>query len=191
MTDQPLALAVPAFDTLPPEEVQAFAKTNMEIALSEADTVKQLIKQASQRAWLVGRACVHLRDNVLRYEQQEIWEDWAKQNISENYLPLSRAMRWARIDESKVPGRTAAQGKQLLIMLGEEPSPKQTPRKSDVMRFTNFKASCSSIQRWWREGEAIKGMDADTLSEILDDLKPVVAIAQAVHVAVMNEESEG
>lgn len=185
-----LSIAIPSFDSLPPEEVQEFAKTNMEIALSEADTVKQLIKQASQRAWLVGRACVHLRDNVLKYEQQEIWEDWAKQNISENYLPISRVMRWARIDESKVPGRTSAQGKQLLILTGDEPIPKQTPRKTDAKRFTNFKASCSSIQRWWREGDAIKGLDADTLREILDDLKPVVAIAQAVHVAVLNEEAE-
>lgn len=189
MTEQPPALAIPAFDQLAPEQVQAFAASNLEILRGEASAAKDLATQAAERAWAIGKACVHLKDTGII--QADLWEDWAKENIGAgDYLPVYRSMRLYRMSPERPPGRTSTQFKQIQIMFGDEPMPKQTPRKSDVMRFTNFKASCSSIQRWWREGEAIKGMDADTLSEILDDLKPVVAIAQAIHIALSNEEGK-
>lgn len=182
-----LSIAVPSFDALPPEEIQAFAAQNLEILRGEAASAKDLATQAAERAWAIGKACVHLKDTGII--QADLWEDWARDNIGAgDYLPVYRSMRLFRMSPERPPGRTSAQFKQLQIMFGDEPVPKQTPRKSDVKRFTNFKASCSAIQRWWREGEAIKGLDAETLREILDDLKPLVAIAQAVHVAVMNEE---
>lgn len=185
MSDQ-LSIAIPAFDTLPPEEIQSFAAQNLEILRGEASAAKDLATQAAERAWAIGKACVHLKDNGII--QADIWEDWAKDNIGAgDYLPVYRSMRLFRMSPERPPGRTSAQFKQLQIMFGDEPMPKTTPRKSDVKRFTNFKASCGAIQRWWRGGDAIKGLDAETLNEILEDLKPLVAIAQAVHVAAMNE----
>lgn len=187
MTDQPLALAVPAFDTLPPEEIQAFAAQNLEILRGEASAAKDLAIQAAERAWAIGKACVHLKDTGII--QADLWEDWAKENIGAgDYLPVYRSMRLYRMSPERPPGRTSTQFKQIQIMFGDEPMPKQTPRKSDVMRFTNFKASCSSIQRWWRGGDAIKGLDAETLSEILEDLRPMAAIMSAVNIAILNEE---
>lgn len=185
MSDQ-LSIAIPAFDTLLPEEIQSFAAQNLEILRGEASAAKDLATQAAERAWAIGKACVHLKDNGII--QADMWEDWAKDNIGAgDYLPVYRSMRLFRMSPERPPGRTSAQFKQLQIMFGNEPMPKTTPRKSDVKRFTNFKASCGAIQRWWRGGDAIKGLDAETLNEILEDLKPLVAIAQAVHVAAMNE----
>lgn len=186
MTDQ-LSIAIPAFDTLPPEEIQSFAAQNLEILRGEAHAAKDLATQAAERAWAIGKACVHLKDNGII--QADMWEDWARENIGAgDYLPVYRSMRLYRMSPERPPGRTSAQFKQLQIMFGDEPVPKTTPRKAQETRFTNFKASCSCIQRWWKSGDAIKGLDAETLREILEDLKPLVAIAQAVNIAAMNEE---
>ena len=188
MTDQ-LTIAIPAFDAITPEEIQAFAAQNLDLMRQEAQSVSTLTEQAYQRAWAVGKACVHLKDNGII--QADLWEDWAKQNIGGgDYLPVYRCMREFRKSPTRPPGRPSAQFKQLQIMLGDEPMPKTTPRKSDVVKFANFKASCAAIQRWWRSGDVIAGFDAETLKEIEDDLTPLVAIAQAVRTARLNLEGE-
>lgn len=185
MTTQ-LSIAIPSFDALPPEEIQSFAASNLEILRGEANAAKDLATQAAERAWAIGKACVHLKDNGII--QPDLWEEWAKENIGAgDYLPVYRSMRLFRMSPDKPPGKASAQFKQLQIMFGDEPMPKVTPRKTDAVRFSNFKASCSSIQRWWREGEVIKGLDAGTLEEILEDLKPLCAIASAVNIALQNE----
>jgi hypothetical protein len=184
-----LTLAVPSFADLPPEEVTAFAEENTKLMKAEAAEAKRLALQAAKRMWLVGKACVYIKDNKL--VQPDLFEEWATSNVGGgDYHGVYRSMRFYRMSEDGPPGRVAAQFKQLLIMNGDEPMPKLTPRKTDGHRFLNFKAACSSIQRFWRGGDAIQGLDAETLKEIADDLAPIVEIAAAVNVALTLEGGE-
>ena len=170
-----LQLAIPSFTDLPPEEITAFASQNIELLRAEAESAKSLTEQAAQRAWAIGKACVHLKDNGII--QEDMWESWATANIGAgDYKPVWRSMRFYRMSPDKPPGRPAAQFKQLQIMFGEETMPKTTPRKTDAKKFTNFKAAAVAIVRWWRDGDVTKGFDRETMEEISADLEPIVKI---------------
>lgn len=178
-----LTLAIPSFADLQPEEVTAFAEENTKLMKADVEEAKRLAAQAAQRMWLVGKACVYIKDNKL--VQPELFEEWATSNVGGgDYHSVYRSMRFYRISERGPLGRVAAQFKQLLIMNGDEPMPKLTPRKTDALRFCNLKAALGAVRRWWRSGDAIEGLDAETLKEIAEDLQPVVAIAAAVNVAL-------
>lgn len=193
MTDTtltPTTLAVPAFDSMPPDEVKDFAANNLKLALAEAEQVKGLIHQGAQRTWLAGQAAIHLRDNVLKMDDLELWEDWATKNLHSDYRAVGWAMKYSRTDLSKPAGKTASQGKQLLIMLGDEPIPKETPRKTGALRFSNILAAVGVLRRWWRGGDAIKDMDAATLEELEAEFSTLAAIAQALRTAKINQANQ-
>lgn len=184
-----LSLAVPSFADLPPEEVTAFAAQNLELMRGEAESVKSLTLQAAERAWAIGKACVHLKDNGII--QSDLWEEWAKQNIGGgDYLPVYRSMRFYRMSPERPPGRASAQFKQLQIMFGDEPMPKLTPRKTDGHRFLNWKTACSAMQRFWRGGDAIKGVDLQTKKEMREDLAPLVSMDRALEQDIALEEAQ-
>ena len=181
-----LQLAIPSFDEWQPEQLTEYAAGALDIMRSEAQTAAEITQQAAERAWLIGKACVLLKTKM----DADEWEEYAKTHIGGgDYTPVWRSMRFYRMSPTKPPGRAAAQFKQLQIMFGGEPIPKDTPRKPGAQKLVNFKACTSGIQRWWRSGDAIKGLDAETLNEIAEDLQPVVAIAAAVNVALTNAQS--
>ena len=181
-----LQLAIPSFDEWQPEQLTEYAAGALDIMRSEAQTAAEITQQAAERAWLIGKACVLLKTKMNADE----WEEYAKTHIGGgDYTPVWRSMRFYRMSPTKPPGRAAAQFKQLQIMFGGEPIPKDTPRKPGAQKLVNFKACTSGIQRWWRSGDAIEGLDAETLKEIAEDLAPIVAIAQAVNVALTNAQS--
>jgi hypothetical protein len=55
--------------------------------------------------------------------------------------------------------------------MGLESAPKTTPRKTDVLKFQNLMASFGCIKRWWREGHVIETLDAEMITEILEDMQ--------------------
>ena len=170
-----LQLAIPSFTDLPPEEITAFASQNISILRKEEEEIKRMVTQAAERAWVVGKSCVYLKDSGTI--QPELWEEWSRDNIGGgDYTPVWRMMRFYRLSQDKPPGRIASQCKQVLIMFGDEPMPKTTPRKTDAKKFTNFKAAAVAIVRWWRDGDVTKGFDRETMEEIASDLEPIVKI---------------
>lgn len=179
-------LAIPTFDDWQPDQLTAYAAGALDIMRSEAQTAAEITQQAAERAWLIGKACVKLKTQM----SEDEWEEYAKTHIGGgDYTPVWRSMRFYRMSPLKPPGRAAAQFKQLQIMFGNEPIPKETPRKPGSNKLVNFKACASGIQRWWRGGESIKDMDVETLKEIATDLAPIVSIASAVNIALLNAEA--
>lgn len=179
-------LAIPTFDDWQPDQLTAYAAGALDIMRSEAQTAADITQQAAERAWLIGKACVKLKTQM----SEDEWEDYAKIHIGGgDYTPVWRSMRFYRMSPLKPPGRAAAQFKQLQIMFGNEPIPKETPRKPGSHNLANVLACVSGIQRWWRAGESIKDADLDTLTMLANSLSALVPIASAVHIAKCNAEA--
>jgi hypothetical protein len=180
MSEQ-LQLAIPTADASP-QDLTDFAKFHLETMRDETERASEIAQIAAHRAWAIGKACVTLKEKV----GEDQWEEYATQNIGD-YFPIYRCMRLARMSPDKPPLRGSAQYKQLQIAFGNEPPPKTTPRKTDVHKFSNFKAAVTAIRRWWREGDGIKGLDNESLREIRDDLKPIVDIYENIQLRLGEE----
>jgi hypothetical protein len=178
-----LDIAIPDA-TAPPEDFAAFARTHLSMFREEAEKARDLSQLAFHRAWTIGKACVALREKL--GDDKSEWIAYAKENIGD-YQPIARCMMLARMSPDKPPLRDSAQYKQSQIILGNEPPPKTTPRKTDVHKFSNFKAAVTAIRRWWREGDGIKGLDNESLREIRDDLKPIVDIYENIQLRLEAE----
>lgn len=189
MTNQPsTALAVPAFESLSEQEARELATLHIKLGLQRADEARQAIRSGSQSVWLAGKAAIHIRDNILKMEDLDLWEAWAKENINEDYLHVGWAMKCARDNPNGPREKVAVNGKQLLIFSGDEVVPKETPRKEDTLKFKNMLASVGCIRRWWRGGDAVNGLDNDLIRELSRELATIVPIAQALHMMAMNLE---
>jgi hypothetical protein len=140
MTDQ-LQLDLGKLDQIDNETLARFARINLLTMRDEALDAKLKTESAFQRAWQVGKACATIGDRL----GPEQFEEWAKENIHDDYFAIYRCTTLALMSPDKPPMRGSAQYKQLQIALGNEAAPKTTPRKSDVMRFSNFKACCGGI----------------------------------------------
>jgi hypothetical protein len=176
-----LQLAIPDA-TAHPQEITDFARSQLDLMRSEALESSTKAAAAFERAWAIGKACVTLKDKIGPDE----WEAYATSNIGE-YYPIYRCMRLARMSPDAPPLKGSGQYKQLQIALGNEPPPKTTPRKTDTIKFSNLKAALGAIRRWWREGDGVAGLDNETLREIRDDLKPIIAIYENIEARLAAE----
>ena len=169
-----MQLAFPNFEAFSEQQLQEYAAQQIPLMNGEAEQAAEIAQTAFSRAWSIGKACVKLKESV----GSEKWEDYATTNIGGgDYWQVFRCMRLARMAPN-APNlkNTSAAFKQMQITIGDEPAPKATPRKTDIYKFQNLKASLGCIRRWWREGEALESLDAEMIEEIVDDMKFIIAI---------------
>ena len=165
-----MQLALPNFESFSIKELEEFASAELSMMRKEAQTASTISQTAFQRAWKVGKACVKLKEGV----DEDDWEAYATQNVGAgDYYAVYRCMRLARMSPDKPPLQktNSSQYKQLQIAMGLEAAPKTTPRKTDVLKFQNLMASLGCIKRWWREGQVIETLDAEMITEILEDMQ--------------------
>lgn len=170
-----MQLALPNFDTFTIKELEDFAAVELSMMREEAHTASTISQTAFQRAWKVGKACVKLKEGV----DEDEWEAYATQQVGAgDYYAVYRCMRLARMSPDRPPLQKtgSSQYKQLQIAMGLESAPKTTPRKTDVLKFQNLMASLGCIKRWWREGHVIETLDAEMITEILEDMQFIIFI---------------
>jgi hypothetical protein len=169
-----MQLALPKFESFSEQQLQEYAALQLPVMNEEAKQAAEIARTAYQRGWSIGKACVQLKESI----GSEKWEDFATEHIGiGNYWQVFRCMRMARLDlHAPNLKNTSALFKQTLIAIGDEAAPKPTPRKTDVHKFQNLKASLGCIRRWWREGEALQSLDQEMIEEIVDDMKFIIAI---------------
>jgi hypothetical protein len=165
--NQVIQLSLPIFEELDDGSLTTYAAEGLGEMETEAREAQSLSERAFQRAWAVGKACVVLKERI----GAENWENYARENIHRDYMPIYRCMRLARMDPQKPPLRGSLQYKQLMIALGDEAAPKATPRKTDHHSLINFKAANLALKRWWKDGGVLESMDVETIRAVKEDVE--------------------